>query len=98
MAWRRFDPAQKLHHHEGPLPVVLPEVVNADDVVVLDIARQTGFLQETRLGVRIGASRVGQNLDGYDAANHGVARAVDFRHAAAQIFLELVFSDERGKR
>ena len=91
-----FSP-QKLHDHEGVLPFILPEIVDADDVVVLDIAGQAGFLQEPRLGVGIGASRIGENLDHHGAAENGVARAVDIRHPAAQTLFELVFSDASGK-
>src|SRR5580658_1826638 len=88
---------QKLHDHEGAMPLVLAEVVNADDVLVIDIASQTGFLQETRLDVRIGGSRFRQNLNDHCPADNAVSRAVDFGHPAAQIFFELVFSYASGK-
>src|ERR1051326_9411293 len=42
---------QKLHHHERSPIGVLAEIVNADDVVVRDVARQTCLLQETRFGL-----------------------------------------------
>ena len=64
---------------------------------MLDVARQAGFLQETGLGVRVGASRLGEDLDRYGAANDRVARAVNFRHATAQILFEFVFPNARGK-
>jgi hypothetical protein len=88
---------QELHDHEGTLPVVLAEVVNADHVVVVDIASQAGFLQETRFHIRIGGSRVREYLDRYRASDDRVAGAVDFRHATAKICFKLVFSYAGGK-
>ena len=89
--------AQKLHHHEGAMLVVFAEIVNAEDVVVGDVAGHARFGQKARLGFGILAAGLGEDLDRHGAADHGVARAVDVRHAAAQELLQLVLADARGK-
>ncbi len=43
------------------------------------------------------AAGFGEDLDGDGAADDGVARAIDVRHAAAEEFLQLVLADARGK-
>ena len=76
---------------------VFAEIVNADDVVVRDVAGQARFLQKTRFDFFVGAAFFGQDLHGDGAADNGVARFIDARHPAAQKFLQLVFTDARGQ-
>src|SRR4029077_9263336 len=44
---------EKLHHDDGQA-VVFPEIVNANDVLVVDVGGHAGFHQETGLGFGIG--------------------------------------------
>src|SRR6185437_14997780 len=89
--------AQKLHHHVRMVRFVLAEIVNVQDVVVRDVAGHARFGEESRLGLRVFASGVGQHLDGDHAPDHRVARLVDVRHAASQKLLELVLADSCRK-
>ena len=45
--------AQKLHHHERAMLFVFAEIVNAEDVVVREVAGHARFGQETRLDLFI---------------------------------------------
>jgi hypothetical protein len=97
IALRRSSPRRNFHHHERVMALVLAKIVNAQNVFVGDVARGAGLSQEPRLYIRVFAPLVGENLDGHSPADHGVARTIDVRHAAAEVFLQLVFSDVRGK-
>ena len=86
MASRRSWPTRNSITMNGRA-VFLAEIEDLDDVLVLDIAGHTRFLEETRFGLRIGAALFRQNLYRDGAADHGVLRPVDVRHAAAQELL-----------
>jgi hypothetical protein len=58
---------------------------------------QPRFLQETGFGFGILAGGVGQYLHHYSAVDHRIAGAIYVRHAAAQEFKQLVFSESCGK-
>ena len=45
--------AQVFHHHERAVLFVLAEIIDAEDVVVRDVARHTRLRQETRLRLGI---------------------------------------------
>jgi hypothetical protein len=98
----RFDgvaevlPYEELHHHEGPA-FFFAEVEDLDDVLVLDVAGHASFLEKARFGFRVGASLFGEDLDGYGAADDGVARSIDVRHTAAQELFELILSNTGRK-
>ena len=74
---------------------VLAVIVNAEDVVVRQVAGHARFGQETRLGLLVLAARVRQNLHRHGASDDGVTGAVDVRHPAAQELLKLVLADSR---
>ena len=76
-------------------PLVLAEIVNADDVFVDDVGGQARLLQESGLGFLVRRALFGQNLDRHLAPQHGVLGAVDIRHAPTEEFLDRVFSDAR---
>ena len=89
--------AQELHHHEGPVPLVFAEIVNAEDVVVGDAAGHARFGQKSLFDLGVLAAGLGQNLDGHGAPDERIESAVDVRHPTAQEFLKLILADSRGK-
>ena len=76
---------EELHHHERAA-FFLAEIEDLDDVLVLDVAGHARFLEKARFGLGIGAALFREDLDGDGAADDGVRRPVDMRHAAAQEF------------
>src|ERR1022692_2384502 len=87
---------EEFHHHERVMLVVLAEIIDAEDVIVRDVAGHTGFGQETLFGFGVFAAGLGEDLERDGAADHGIASAVHMRHASAQEFLQFVFADSGG--
>ncbi len=85
--------ALEVLHHDERTALMLAEIEHADDVFVLDIARQLGLLQESGLGFRVLAGVLGKQLQHDRALDDGIARAIDVRHASAQKFKKLVLAD-----
>ena len=74
-------PGDVLHHDEVDAGV-RPDVVDGDDARVVQRAGRARFLDEALPAVRIGDLVGGQDLDGDDAIEMGVAGFVDDAHAA----------------
>ncbi len=84
---------QEFHHHERAVLIVLAKIVDAENVVVRDVAGHAGFRQEPRFGVGVGATGFRQDLHRYGASNYGIHRAVNRGHSAAQVLIQLVLAD-----
>ncbi len=72
---------QQLGNHERR-PVVLTDVVNAENIGMIERGNGTRFLLKTPQAVGIGGEGSGQNLDGDIASQALIACAVNFAHTA----------------
>src|SRR5439155_11637447 len=61
---------------------MLADIVERADARVLERGNRTRFALEPLFELRIGSAMLGQNLDGDDAIQAGVASAVHFSHPA----------------
>ncbi len=83
----------EVFHGEERLPLVVPEIVDGDDVLVGELAGGAGFAKET-LADFLTRFEVGDELDGDHALEQRVEGAVDDTHAAlTELFDELVASN-----
>ena len=73
----------QFHHDERPAVRRGADVVHRDDVGVVQQRRQTGFAREARRSRVISGQLIGDQLDRDEPAQTGVARPVDFAHAAS---------------
>ena len=89
--------AHQEFHHDERAALLFAVIVNADDVLVLDVAGHARFLKETRLGFGVLAGLGREDFDGHLPADGGIPRAVDVGHSAAQEFQQLVLANVGGK-
>ena len=75
-------------HHDEVEAVGLGDVVDGDDVGVVERRGRLGLLHETPLALRVGHLVGGEDLDGDEAVEVGVAGLVDDAHAAFAELLE----------
>ena len=84
---------QKLHGDEG-LPVLLANVVDGANVGMIQGGGGLGFAPEALQSLRILGHFIGQELEGYEAAELGVLGFVDDTHASApELFDDAVVRD-----
>src|ERR1035438_797885 len=87
--------AFQILHNEVLDALVLPEFVDGDDVLVMEIARRGGFISKPAnvadLGVRF------EHFDGYNPAHLGIKSAEDFANTAPpNLSLKLESADSSG--
>ena len=89
--WRQRPPVEAVaerlapvarHRHEGPPVVGLADLVDGADVRMVDAGRGPRFGEEPLAGLRVGATVVGQHLEGHLAVEPLVLRPVHDAHAA----------------
>ena len=69
-------------HGQIRLPVHFPDVVNAADILVRDLARDPDFIVEAGEQIQIVFSRQGQKLQRHRLAEDEIVGAIDLAHAA----------------
>jgi hypothetical protein len=83
----------EFHHEGGQLARFLP-TVDGRDVGMVECGEYFGFALEAGAALGVPEKRVGQNFDGGQAAQVGVAHTIDLAHGAgAQEVEDLVGSD-----
>ena len=80
--------AGDVFHGDVFAPLLLADVVNADDIVVAQAAGGARFLAEAAHGLHVAREVLGQDLEGHDLIQFVVVRAVNDAHCAASDFLE----------
>ena len=72
---------EQLRNHEGRA-VMLPDIVNTENVGMIERSDGASLLLETPQAVGIGGERGGQNFDGDIASQTLIAGAINLAHAA----------------
>ena len=84
--------------HDVRLAVGRPDVVDADDIGMRQLARGPGFNLEPAQTLRIGGKARRQRLDRHIAPESGVARAIHLAHAAGTDEADVLRRDRAGFR